>query len=105
MKRVFKIGERVWYEDDYECGWGTIVLLNGSDSIKEDVCSDYNGDIITIQKDGCRSEIETTPSCIWQLAPGRTFRGKPVVWNHDEELDYPLFCPDEDENCYHVELD
>lgn len=104
MKRIFKVGERVWYNDDHESGWGVISLINRQDSIKEEICSDYNGDIILITKDS-GSEIETTPSCIWQLAPGRTFKGSPVVWEHNEEIDYPFFCPEENENCFHCELD
>lgn len=105
MKRVFRIGEVVFYEDDHERGWGKIVLINHTDTHKEDICSDYNGDIITIQKEGCNSEIETTPSHIYQVAQDRFFRGEPVVWEHNEEFDYPFYCPAEDENCYYFELD
>ena len=104
MKRVFTIGERVWWSDDYMCGWGTIALINRQDTIERDVCSDYNGDILTITKDS-GGEIETTPSCVYQIAKGKTFRGKPVCWEHDEDIDYPFYCPEEDENCFHFELD
>ena len=105
MKRVFKIGEKVWYEDDHECGWGKIVCINGTSKYKEDICSDDNGDIITIRKqDGC-GEIETTPSCIWQVAPNKFFFGDTVVWEHCEDIDYPFYCPDRQENCYHFEID
>lgn len=105
MKRVFKIGETVYYEDDGERGWGKIVLLNRSDAQKEDVCSDDCGDILTIQKSGCSSEIETTPSRVYQLAKGKKFQGKRVVWEHNEEIDYPLFCPYFGENVFFAELD
>ena len=69
MKRVFKIGERVWWEDDHMSGWGTIALVNGDDSYWEYAVGNL-GDIITITKD-TGGEIETTPNCVYQLAPGR----------------------------------
>lgn len=104
MKRIFKLNERVWYEDDNERGWGTIVLING-DEIKEEICSDDSGDILTIEKEGCNSTIETTPSRVYQIAEGRFFWGCPVVWEHNEGIDYPFYCPDRDENCYHFEVE
>lgn len=105
MKRVFTIGERVFYEDDHESGWGKIVLINGRANLGQDICSDDCGDIITIQKEGCRSEIETTPSHIYHVAQERTLYGNPVVWEHHEDIEYPFFCPALDEHCYHTELD
>lgn len=105
MKRVFRIGEVVFYDDDHESGWGKIVLINNSDEPGEDICSDYNGDILTIQKEGSRSEIETTPSRVYQVAQDRFFGGEPVVWVHDEEADYPFYCPGCDAGCFHEELD
>lgn len=104
MKRVFTIGDRVWWADDYMWGWGTVGLINRSDEFPEYPVSDDAGDILTIEKDS-GGEIETTPSRVYQLAAGKTFRGKPVCWEHDEEIDYPFYCPDEDENCYYFELD
>jgi hypothetical protein len=95
----------VFYEDDHERGWGQIVLINRTDKPKAVPCCDYAGDIITIRKDGCNSEIETTPSCVYQLAPYYTFRGNVCVFEHNEDIDYPLYCPDEDENCYFFETD
>ena len=105
MKRVFKIDEVVWYEDDYERGWGKVVLINRSDNYPDYPCSDDAGDILTIQKEGCKSEIETTPSRVYHPALGKTFRGEQVVYEHNEEIDYPFYCPSEDENCYYFELD
>lgn len=104
MKRVFKIGERVWWNDDHMYGWGTIALINREETYKEYPCSDYNGDILTITKDS-GGEIETTPSRVYQEAYGYTFFGMPLVWEHDEEIDYPLYCPDRDENVYMCEVD
>ncbi len=105
MRRVFKIGETVWYEDDHERGWGKIVLINQTFKYKEDICSDDDGDIITIQKKGCKSEIETTPSRIWQVAKGRSFHGEKVCWEHTEGIDYPFYCPDSNINCFHFEVE
>ena len=104
MKRVFRIGERVWYEDDHERDWGKVVLINGSDTLKVYPCSDDCGDILTIEKES-GSEIETTPSRVFQIAQDFFFRGEPVVFEHNEEMDYPFYCPAEDENCYYFELD
>ena len=105
MRRVFEIGERVWYEDDYEHGWATIALINRQSSIRQQPCSDYDNDILTLVKMDGFSEIETTPSCVYQLAPIGTFRGKDVCWEHQEGSEYPLWCPDEYENCFFFELD
>ena len=105
MKRVFRIDEVVWYTDDHETGWGKIVLINGEDKYRDYPCSDSAGDILTIQKEGCRSEIETSPSHVFQIAEGKFFRGEQCVYENEEELDYPLYCPAEDENCYYFECD
>lgn len=94
MKRVFKIDEVVWFEDDHMGGWGKVGLINRSDTFPEYPCSDDSGDILTIEKES-GGEIETTPSCVYQVAEGRTFRGEPVVWEHNEEIDYPFYCPSE----------
>ena len=105
MKRVFKIGERVWWEDDYMNGWGTLVLVNRDASYPEYICSDYAGDILTIAKDE-GGEIETSPSCVYQIAPGRFFWGEVVCWEHNEtDESYPFFCPERYENCFHFEVE
>ena len=104
MKRVFTIGERVWWEDDHMNGWGKIALVNRDDSYPEYAVSELAGDIITVTKDD-GGEIETTPNCVYQLAPGRFFFGEVVVWEHHEEIDYPFYCPNRCENCYHFEVE
>ena len=104
-RRIFSIGETVFYEDDHERGWGKVILVNGEASYPQYICSYNAGDIITIQKEGCTSEIETTPDRVYQLAPGRSFWGNPVVWEHHEDIDYPFYCPARDENCYHFEVE
>ena len=91
MKRILKIGEPVWWQDDHMSGWGRIGLVNGTESFGE-----YNvgpDDIITVCKsDG--GEIETTYMHVFQLAPGRFFNEKPLVWDHFSE-DFDFWCPDE----------
>lgn len=104
MKRVFKIDERVWFIEGHEYGWGRVSLINGTNEFGEYNCCDNLGDVLTIVKDS-GSEIECSPSNVYQLAERRMFHGHPVVWEHDEEIDYPYFCPDLDENCYTVELE
>ena len=103
MKRLFKIGQKVWYEEDYEKGWGVVILLSGTDAYKEDILDE--DDILTVQKEGCRSEIECTANHVYHLAKGRKFRGHRVVWEHFEGSPYPFYCPHEDENCYHEEVE
>ena len=105
MKRVFKIGEVVWYESDHECGWGKVGLINCSEEFKDYPCSDDNGDILTIIKEGCKSEIEVLASQCYQVAQNKFFRGEPVVYEHNEEVIYPLYCPAEGEYVYYIELD
>lgn len=108
MKRVFSIGERVWYEDDHESGWGKLILVNNENKWKQYICHDDCGDILTIEKDeeSGNGIIETTPSRVYQLAPGRYFQGEEVVWEHDVDLDeYPFYCPARQENCYHFEVE
>lgn len=104
MKRVFKIDEVVFYDEDHERGWGKVGLIDRSDMFPEYPCSDDAGDILTIEKEG-GGEIECSPSNVYQVAKDRFFRGEPVVWDHNEEIDYPFYCPAEDENCYYCELD
>ena len=104
MKRVFRIGERVYYDNNESNGWGTVILLNGTDKHKEDILCDEAGDKITIKTDS-GEKVTAAPSQIYTLAPGRTFFGEPVVWEHNPEKDYPFYCPAENENCYYCELD
>lgn len=105
MKRVFHIGEVVWYEEDHERGWGKVGLINRSDKYPDYPCSDEAGDILTIIKEDCKSEIECLPSNVYQVAQDKTFRGEPVVYEHNDERDYPFYCPAEGESCYYFELD
>ena len=102
MKRIIKINERVWWEDDHMNGWGTIALVAGEDSKPEYIEGDDT--IITIKKD-TGGEIETTVDHIYQLAP-YTFQGAQCCWEFNEtQDDYPLFCPERYENCFFFECE
>jgi len=99
MKRPFTIGERVF--DSHDNRWGTILLIAGAD---HDDCVDEDC-VITLKPDDSGGEDETLAAALYKIAPGKTFRGSPVCWEHCSEIDYPYYCPDEDENCYNFELD
>lgn len=95
----------MWFEDDHMQDWGILVLVNRSKTYSQYPCCDEMGDILTIEKDS-GGEIETTPSHVYQLAPGREFHGYPVVWEHQETMeDYPFYCPGLGENCFHFEVE
>lgn len=101
MKRIFKIDERVWFEDDHMNGWGTIALVGGERRYPEYPVSE---EVITIAKES-GGEIETTPDRVWQLSP-YAFQGYATCWEHNEtDDDYPLFCPERQENCFFFECD
>lgn len=100
-KRVFTIGERVWYNADHMTGWGKIGLINREDTYKQYNCDD--DDILTVEKDS-GGEIECWPENVYQLAHGLTFFGNPVVWDHESE-EYPLYCPERDENVFMCETE
>lgn len=102
MKRILKIGERIWWEDDHMNGWGTIALISGERDYPEYIVND--DEIVTIEKE-TGGEIEVTANRVYQLAPGRYFWGEEVVWEHHEDIDYPFFCPERYENCYHFEVE
>lgn len=98
MKRPFTIGERVF--DAHDNRWATVLLIAGAD---HDDC--VEGDCVILVRPDTGGEDETTADDLYKIAPGKTFRGAPVCWEHNSEIDYPYFCPDEYENCYSFELD
>lgn len=100
-RRVFTIGERVWYEQDHMTGWGKVGLINREDTFKQYNCD--VDDILTIEKDS-GGEIECWPDNVYQVAQGLTFFGLRVVWDHNSE-EYPLYCPEREENLYMIETE
>jgi len=100
MKSVFKIGEVVWTIS----GWGKVVDINRSTTYSEYACCDRFEDLIGVElESGERKEY--APSSVWQIAQDRFYKEESVVWEHDDEIDYPFYCPALDENCYYCELD
>lgn len=101
MRRVFRIGEKIW--DDHDKRWGVVLLVCGQD--RDDVV--YSDNIITYKPDDSDGEAEVEASRCYQLAEGKTFSGFPVCWEHSDEIctDYSFFCPDLEENCFYFELD
>lgn len=105
MKRIFTIGEKVWTPVVGDNGkWGVISHINRTTDYKWYPLCDEQEDIIGIKTDD-GEECEVSPSECYQFIPNRTFRGHAVVLEHSVELDYPLYCPEEDENCYVFETD
>lgn len=100
-KRVFTIGERVWFDQDGTRGWGTLGLINREDTYKQYNCDE--DDILTVEKDD-GGEIECYPENVYQSAKNLTFFGHKVVWDHNIGQ-YPLYCPARDENLYMVETE
>ncbi len=93
MRRVFKDYERVWFEEDHMSGWGN-VALTGTNPPPADIF--YEEDIVTVAKD-TGGEIECLARDVYRLAEGLTHEGLPVVWEHDSDAGYPLYCPDKRE--------
>lgn len=100
MKRLFRINERVWFNEDYTQGWGTVALINGNETFPEYICGD--DDIITVTKDS-GGEIECSPDNVYQVAKDIEYSGETVVWNHRDDGEYPLYCPEKDEFCFSIE--
>lgn len=102
VKRLFTVGEKVWWEDDHMTGWGKVtdvnqVAFNGKFLAGPD-------DIILITKEDNAGEIETTASHVYQLVTNALYKGNPVVWDHLDQ-EYPFYCPDAKENIDVEELD
>ena len=63
--------------------------------------------VFPIGPDGkCMSPVDVEPDCVYKKALGKTCPkcGKPLYIEHNEEIDYPYFCPDCDENFYGREV-
>ena len=98
MKRVFKKGEAIF-------AWNYLERdLNGFGIVLEDTITEDDSDIVYIQVNGS-GENEETADRIYKLAENRICCrcGRVVCIEHDEELDYPYYCPDHDENLFEFE--
>lgn len=99
MKRLFKIGEKIF--DDYDMRWGKILLIGGAD---HDDVVDVDC-VITYKPIGGLGECQTEAGNCYQIAKGKRFQGHQVCVEHFVDIDYPYYCPDLQENCYTIELD
>ena len=99
--RIFKEGERVFNcesnprESDLR-GWATVC---------QDFVEIYADQVVLIKmNDG--SENETESANLYKIAEGKFCPrcGSPLCIEHNEEIDYPYFCPDCDENFYGIEV-
>lgn len=112
MKRILKLGEKVWIEDDGlnglrgdgcgQNGWGTIIGIDGD---KEKAERPVRDDTPVLVETSDKGLVMVDACIVYQLAP-YTFQGDQCCWEHNEmEDDYPLFCPERYENCFFFECD
>lgn len=99
--RIFKEGERVFniepsYADSDLRGWATVC---------EDTLAIYADQIVLLTMDD-GSENETDAHAIYQIAEGKVCPkcGGQLCVEHDEEIEYPYYCPECDENFYDCEV-
>lgn len=99
MKRIFKKGEEIF-------AWNYLEPdLNGFGIVLEDKEVEEDDEIVYIQVNGS-GENQETADRIYKLAPNRICSrcGCVVCVEHDEDIDYPYYCPDCQENKYRIEV-
>lgn len=99
-----------------EFGKNEQVLVYGTEDdpysaiIETEVQVEYDEDLVMVhpvRKDGCSAmdwkEVEAV--YIYQKAPGKVCPecGKSLYIEHNDEIDYPYFCPECDENFYKIQ--
>lgn len=95
--RPFKVGERVW--DDEAKEFCHIAGIPGSAGVLDD-----DSTVIVAYEDG--KTRGTYAREIYKIAPGKTFKGMAVCYEHNRtEHGYPYYCPEASENCFENELD
>lgn len=63
--------------------------------------------VFPVGSDGkCLPPVQVEAGCVYKKAPGKTCPkcGKPLYIEHNDEIDYPFFCPECDENFYGIEI-
>ena len=100
--RMFKKGERVFNNEPSPAesdlrDWATVC---------EDTVAIYADQIVLLTMDD-GSENETDSYSIYQVAEGKVCPkcGGSLCIEHDEEIDYPYYCPECDENVYDCEVE
>ena len=98
MNRKFKKGEEIFAYNYLEPD------LNGFGIVLEDKEVEEDDEIVYIQVNGS-GENQETADRIYKLAPNRICSrcGCVLCIEHDEDIDYPYYCPDHDENLYGFE--
>ena len=99
--RIFKEGERVFnceskpHDSDLR-DWATVC---------QDVVEIYADQVVLVKMDD-GSENETESGNLYQIAEGKFCPrcGNPLCIEHNDEIDYPFFCPECDENFYGIEV-
>lgn len=109
ITHTLHIGERVF--DNNDGRWGYVALIANQ---KEDCkINDEMEDAVVLLVDEPldkkhNSEWETFAENCYQVSGKGTFFGSTVcIEHHRDEMgtDYPLYCPDLDENLFEFELD
>lgn len=98
--RTFSIGERVW--DEGERRWAFILSLQLSGRQ-----SALLHDAVPIMLTDGVSSWQQNAGKIYKVAPRRTFRGRPVCYEHAGDIAAGCcgyYCPDLAENCFENEL-
>lgn len=63
--------------------------------------------VFPVGPDGkCTSPVDVEAGSVYKKAPGMVCPkcGKPLYIEHNDEIDYPFFCPECDENFYGIEV-
>ena len=103
--RVFKKGERVFVEPGHE-GYPAIVVHDTSVSYEDELVEVH---ALLDADDDDSSGIETrrvAATLVYQVAEGKVCPrcGNPLYVEHHDEIDYPYYCPDCQENFYNIEV-
>ena len=109
ITHTLHIGERVF--DNNDGRWGYVALI--ANQKKDCKINDEMEDAVVLLVDEPldkkhNSEWETFAENCYQVSGKGTFFGSAVcIEHHRDEMgtDYPLYCPDLDENLFEFELD
>jgi len=101
-KRLFTVGEAVWWDDDHLSGWGTVTDVHQTPVGGKFLAGP--DEIILIRKADGYGEIETTADRVYQIVNNRLYNGKAMVWDHAGDI-YPLYCPELNESIDADQLD
>lgn len=100
MKREFKEGEIIFSFDYWNAG------LNGFGKVIKDTIVE-SGDDIVLTEVKLSGENESDANKVFKIANNLLCRkcSCVVLHEHEEDVDYPYYCPSCDENLYSCEVD